>query len=129
MGLAKGSADAELLLKWKSKPIKSSGISDFAQVLYHVLQKRIFVSETVPNLSLEQINELLDRISNNSNSGDVQKEIFSELLNTMKPEEQKWLIRIILKGNIWISFIFRFEIGSFMRYDSKDLSSRCFGSF
>jgi hypothetical protein len=112
LGLAKGSPDAELLLKWKSKPIKGSGISDFAQVLYHVLQKRIFVSETVPDRHLGQVNELLDKISNNANSGDVQKEIFSDLLTTMTSEEQKWLIRIILKGRIESSFMGRLEIGS-----------------
>lgn len=96
---------------------KASG--DFPTVLYEVVSKRSSVIEG--GLSIDDLNHTLDEISQNMGkqyvSGfffgglkrphppcrDVQSRIVQRIYNRSTAEEQRWIIRIILKGLMFLS--------------------------
>lgn len=89
---------------------KSSG--DFPAVLYEVISKRSSVIES--SLSVDDLNHILDDLARNMGkqyvmdtlrglhphliSRDIQSKILQRIYNKSTAEEQRWIIRIILKG-------------------------------
>jgi DNA ligase-4 len=89
---------------------KSSG--DFPAVLYEVISKRSSVIES--SLSVDDLNHILDDLAQNMGKQyvmdtlggmrphltfrDVQSKILQRIYNKSTAEEQRWIIRIILKG-------------------------------
>ena len=89
---------------------KSSG--DFPAVLYEVISKRSSVIEG--SLSVDELNHILDELAQNMGKQyvvnvlrglvshfllrDVQSKILQRIYNKSTAEEQRWIIRIILKG-------------------------------
>lgn len=95
MGISKNSADAISLNDWKLPGQRSSTSGDFAGRCFEVLSKRP-TRTSVGNLSIAQVNEMLDRLSLMSKEAD-QRVIFDDFYRNMNPEELTWLIRIILR--------------------------------
>lgn len=93
---------------------KTSG--DFPTVLFEVVSKRSSVIEG--SLSVDELNDILDELSKTmgkqyklrSTGGtymltdllfpvrDAQSKILQRVYNRTTPEEQRWIVRIILKG-------------------------------
>lgn len=89
---------------------KTSG--DFPTVLFEVVSKRSSVIEG--SLSVEELNDILDELAKSmgkqyilhftgANSfsvtlRDAQSKILQRVYNRTTPEEQRWIVRIILKG-------------------------------
>ncbi|KAL5364118.1 putative DNA ligase [Aspergillus floccosus] len=97
MKIDKNSEDGFNLLNWKL-PGQSAGSSmagDFAGRCYDVISKRPMRTE-VGNMSIEEVNEKLDRLSAASKE-DEQLPILTDFYRHMNPEELMWLIRIILR--------------------------------
>jgi DNA ligase 4 len=90
---------------------KSSG--DFPTVLYEVVSKRSSVIDET--LSIQDVNDFLEELCETHNKrydqpvfsvlhlskirlSTVQAKILQRLYNRATPEEQRWIVRIILKG-------------------------------
>ena len=86
---------------------------DFPSVLYEVVSKRSSVVKG--SLSIDELNEVLDSLAENLGhsyvvplacstslpdrvSRDIQAKLMQRVYNRTTPEEQRWIIRIILKG-------------------------------
>lgn len=69
---------------------------DFAETAYSLLRKHFSKSS---NLTILQINEYLDAIASKqvANNASHRDNMFLKLFQETSPEEQKWLIRVILK--------------------------------
>jgi len=94
---------------------KTSG--DFPTVLYEVVSKRSSVIEG--SLSIDDLNDILDELSKNMGKQyeffnfilllikhgrrDIQSKILQRVYNRSTAEEQRWIVRIILKGSIYIN--------------------------
>ncbi|KAH9975651.1 ATP dependent DNA ligase domain-containing protein [Russula compacta] len=113
--------DAIRLLNWKrpSGPDRSSG--DFPTVLHEVVAKRSSVIEG--SLNIDEINTALDDISRNISKGDVQSKIMQRIYNRTTPEEQRWIVRIILK-DLGIS-VKETTVFSVFHPDAHDLFNTC----
>ncbi|KAG2150301.1 ATP dependent DNA ligase domain-containing protein [Suillus bovinus] len=88
--------DAIRLLNWKKPTEKNKSSGDFPTVLYEVVSKRSSVVEG--SLSVHDLNEILDDLSKNIGKQDVQSRILQRIYNRATAEEQRWIVRIILKG-------------------------------
>ncbi|GAB1214500.1 DNA ligase (ATP) [Aspergillus terreus] len=97
MKIDKNSEDGFNLLNWKlpGQAAGSSMAGDFAGRCYDVISKRPMRTE-VGNMSIEEVNEKLDRLSAASKE-DEQLPILTDFYRHMNPEELMWLIRIILR--------------------------------
>ncbi|KAF4527029.1 hypothetical protein B566_EDAN001577 [Ephemera danica] len=99
LGLAKDSADAQRLLNYRAPGTNHDLAGDFAAVACHVLQHLV---RTVPSkLTVGDINKHLDNLAEHAaknNSAGVDG-VLQSLLQYTSVNEQKWLIRILLKGN------------------------------
>lgn len=113
--------DAIRLLEWKkpSGPNRSSG--DFPTVFYEVVSKRSSVIEG--NLTIDELNGVLDEMSKNISKGDVQSKIMRRIYNRTTPEEQRWIVRIILK-DLGIS-VKETSVFSAFHPDAHDLFNTC----
>lgn len=99
LGLAKESADARRLLNYRAPGSNQDLAGDFAAVACHVLQD--LVSVVPSKLTVGDVNKLLDDLAEHSaknNSAGVDGVLHS-LLKHASANEQKWLIRILLKNN------------------------------
>lgn len=97
LGLAKDSEDALKLMNWKLPGVKSTSdaAGDFAGRCHEVVMRR--ASRSTPgNLTIGEVNEMLDRLSAAQKESD-QKPILQEFVNRMNADEMTWLIRIILR--------------------------------
>lgn len=94
--LSKDSEDAQKLLNYRTSRNAKSEAGDFANVAFYVLNSRC---PKKGNLSIEEVNNCLDSIAANNtmkNKEEMKKSIL-RLLQNSSAEEQKWLIRMIMK--------------------------------
>lgn len=119
--------DALRLLHWK-KPVEKStdgekpmSSGDFPAVLYDVVSKRTSVIEG--SLSVDDLNEILDELSKNMGKGEAQSKILQRVYNRATAEEQRWIVRIILKDLI-IS-VKETTVFSVFHPDAQDLFNTC----
>lgn len=90
------SEDAYNLKNWKSAGAKTtSNAGDFSGRCYDLLSRRALRS-TPGDLTIEEVNEMLDRLSVASKE-DQQLHIMLEFYQRMNATELTWLIRIILR--------------------------------
>ncbi|KAH9962641.1 ATP-dependent DNA ligase [Russula dissimulans] len=113
--------DAIRILDWRkpSGPDRVSG--DFPTILYEVIAKRSSVIEG--SLTIDDLNTALDDISRNISKGDVQSKIMQRIYNRATPEEQRWVVRIILK-DLGIS-VKETTVFSVFHPDAHDLFNTC----
>ncbi|KAG1849416.1 ATP dependent DNA ligase domain-containing protein [Suillus subalutaceus] len=95
--------DAIRLLNWKKPTEKDKSSGDFPTVLYEVVSKRSSVVEG--SLSVHDLNEILDDLSKNMGKQDIQSRILQRIYNRATAEEQRWIVRIILKGMLFSSIM------------------------
>lgn len=113
--------DAIRLTNWK-KPLEQNKASgDFPTVLYEVVGKRSSVTEG--SLSIDDLNEILDELSQKQDSMEVQSKILRRIYNRATPEEQKWIARIILKDLV-IS-VKETTVFAVFHPDAQDLYNTC----
>ncbi|KAF8347685.1 DNA ligase 4 [Amanita rubescens] len=113
--------DAIRLLNWKKPTEKYAASGDFPAVLYDVVSKRSSVIEG--SLTIDDLNETLDQLSKNMGKQDVQSSILQRVYNRSTPEEQRWIVRIILKDmNISVKETTLFSV---FHPDAQDLYNTC----
>ena len=85
---------------------------DFPAVLYDVVSKRSSVIEG--SLTVDDLNEILDQLSKSMGKQyvmirslsspptlacrEIQSKVLQRVYNRSTPEEQRWIVRLILKG-------------------------------
>ncbi|GLB41800.1 putative DNA ligase [Lyophyllum shimeji] len=119
--LGRKDPDAIRLLNWKKPTEKDKASGDFPTVLYEVVSKRSSVIEG--SLSIDELNDILDDLSKNMGKQDAQARILQRVYNRSTPEEQRWIVRIILKDmNISVK---ETTIFSVFHPDAQDLYNTC----
>lgn len=113
--------DAIRLFNWKKPTEKDKSSGDFPTVLYEVVSKRSSVVEG--SLSVHDLNEILDDLSKNMGKQDIQSRILQRIYNRATAEEQRWIVRIILKDMV-ISVKETTVFGVF-HPDAQDLFNIC----
>ncbi|KAG6335727.1 hypothetical protein ID866_3351, partial [Astraeus odoratus] len=113
--------DAIRLLNWKKPVGMNQTAGDFPTVLYDVISKRSSVVEG--SLSIGDLNELLDELSQNMGKQDIQAKIMQRVYNHTTAEEQRWIARIILKDMV-IS-VKETTVFSVFHPDAEDLFNTC----
>ncbi|KAF8551211.1 ATP-dependent DNA ligase [Imleria badia] len=113
--------DAVRLLNWKRPSGKHAGSGDFSNVLYEVVSKRSSVVDGL--LSVDDLNGILDELSQNMGKHDVQSKILQRIYNRATAEEQKWIVRIVLKDMV-IS-VKETTVLSVFHPDAEDLFNTC----
>ncbi|TFY55748.1 hypothetical protein EVJ58_g8058 [Rhodofomes roseus] len=88
--------DAIRLLNWKKPTERDKSSGDFPTVLYEVVSKRSSVIEG--SLTVDELNDVLDELAKNMGKSELQSKILQRVYNRSTPEEQRWIVRIILKG-------------------------------
>ncbi|GJE90990.1 DNA ligase 4 [Phanerochaete sordida] len=119
--LQKGDHDAIRLLNWKKPTEKDASVGDFPTVLYEVIAKRSSVIHGT--LSVEDVNDVLDELAKSGGKSDQQVKIMTRVYNSMTAEEQRWLVRIILKDMV-IS-VRENTVFSVFHPDAHDLFNTC----
>ncbi|KAM6496937.1 DNA ligase IV [Amanita muscaria] len=113
--------DAIRLLNWKRPSEKYTSSGDFSTVLYEVVSKRSSVVEG--SLTIDDLNDLLDELAKNMGKQDLQSKILQRLYNRSTAEEQRWVMRIILKDmNISAKETTVFAV---FHPDAQDLYNTC----
>ncbi|KAF8963440.1 DNA ligase 4 [Flammula alnicola] len=113
--------DAIRLLNWKKPTERDKTSGDFPTVLYEVVSKRSSVIEG--SLSIDDLNDILDELSKSMGKQDVQSKILQRIYNRTTPEEQRWIVRIILKDMV-IS-VKETTVFSVFHPDAQDLYNTC----
>ncbi|KAI0091679.1 DNA ligase 4 [Irpex rosettiformis] len=90
--------DSIRLLNWKRPSERFASSGDFPNVLYEVISKRSSVIQG--SLSIDELNDTLDLLSEHMGKSDIQAKIMQKVYNRTTPEEQRWIVRIILKDMI-----------------------------
>jgi DNA ligase-4 len=90
--------DAIRLLNWKKPTERHASSGDFPTVLYDVVSKRSSVVEG--SLTVDDLNGVLDDLAKNVGKQDVQSKTLQRIYNRSTPEDQRWVVRIILKGGV-----------------------------
>ena len=103
-GLSKNTSAADRLVNWKAPRANNgyevrSGAGDFSMACYNEIKLRSTITSDRGKLTIADLNETLDRLAT---AKDKQERILviRHLYDTMTPTEQKWVIRIILKGEL-----------------------------
>ncbi|KAJ8521547.1 hypothetical protein ONZ45_g1752 [Pleurotus djamor] len=118
--------DSIRLLNWKRPSERNASSGDFPTVLYDVVSKRSSVIQG--SLTIEELNQLLDELAAHSGKQDIQSKILQRVYNRSTPEEQRWIVRIILKGkssydmNISVKETTVFSV---FHPDAQDLYNTC----
>ncbi|KAJ6518705.1 DNA ligase IV [Mycena sanguinolenta] len=113
--------DAIRLLNWKKPTEHDKTSGDFPTVLFEVVSKRSSVIEG--SLSVDELNDILDELSKSMGKVDAQSRILQRVYNRTTPEEQRWIVRIILKDMI-IS-VKETTVFSVFHPDAQDLYNTC----
>ncbi|KAI0051030.1 DNA ligase IV [Auriscalpium vulgare] len=113
--------DSIRLLNWKRPTEHNKTSGDFPTVLYEVVAKRSSVIEGT--LTIDELNDVLDDLSKNIGKQDVQSRILQRVYNRSTPEEQRWIVRIILK-DMTIS-VKETTVFSVFHPDAHDLFNTC----
>eukprot|EP00731_Ephydatia_muelleri_P008253 Em0004g591a len=97
LNISKESTDAQKFLHYRAPLIAKEEAGDFADVAYFALKSRC---PEKGSLTIVQVNQYLDDLANGNTSKDRagMKKALQLLLRNTSALEQKWLIRIILKG-------------------------------
>ncbi|KAI8996590.1 DNA ligase 4 [Trametes punicea] len=119
--LGRHDPDAIRLLNWKKPTERDRSSGDFPTVLYEVVNKRSSVVEG--SLTVDEVNDVLDELAQNMGKSDVQARILQRLYNRSTPEEQRWIVRIILK-DMTIS-VKENTVFSVFHPDAHDLFNTC----
>ena len=69
---------------------------DFPSILHEVISKRSSVIKG--SLTIDDLNRYLDEITENIGKQDNQSKVLQKIYNRATPDEQRWIIRILLKG-------------------------------
>lgn len=85
------SPDAQALMNWKQGNAYSAG--NFSERCYDIIKKRETKSD-YGTLTIGQVNDLLDKLSGDSDS----QAVIQEFYDNMNSEEMRWLIRVILRN-------------------------------
>ncbi|CAH0491228.1 unnamed protein product [Peronospora farinosa] len=97
LGLAPISKDAQKLEHFNDpKIVDSKSVGDFAAVLYEVVLYRSGTSKSKLKHTIQDVNELLDSLVQ-ADSNTARKKVFMKLATEYTAEEQKWIIRVVLK--------------------------------
>ncbi|KAF9219810.1 ATP-dependent DNA ligase [Gyrodon lividus] len=113
--------DAIRLFNWKKPSGKTVLLGDFSNVLYDVVSKRSSVIEG--SLSVQDMNESLDELSQNMGKHEIQSKILQRIYNRATAEEQRWIVRIVLKDMV-IS-VKETTVFSVFHPDAEDLFNTC----
>ncbi|KAF8636375.1 hypothetical protein AX17_003558 [Amanita inopinata Kibby_2008] len=113
--------DAIRLLNWKKPNERYTSSGDFPGVLYDIVSKRSSVIEG--SLTIDDLNDILDELSKNMGKQDVQSKLLQRIYNRSTAEEQRWIVRIILKDMI-IS-VKETTVFSVFHPDAQDLYNTC----
>ncbi|KAF8909386.1 DNA ligase 4 [Gymnopilus junonius] len=113
--------DAIRMLNWKKPTEREKSSGDFPTVLYEVVSKRSSVIEG--SLSIDDLNDVLDDLSKNMGKQDIQSKILQRVYNRATAEEQRWIVRIILKDMV-IS-VKETTVFSVFHPDAQDLYNTC----
>ncbi|KAJ3711055.1 ATP dependent DNA ligase domain-containing protein [Lentinula raphanica] len=120
--LNKNHDDAKRLTDWKRpQNSKASTAGDFSGILWDVVHKRSSVVEG--SLNIQELNDLLDELSNLMGKQDAQMKILQRVYNRATAEEQRWIIRVILKDMV-IS-VKETTVFSVFHPDAQDLYNAC----
>ncbi|OCH84742.1 ATP-dependent DNA ligase [Obba rivulosa] len=119
--LGRKDPDAIRLLNWKKPTERDKSSGDFPMVLYEVISKRSSVVEGT--MTIDEVNESLDELSRNMGKSDIQSRIMQRIYNRTTPEEQRWIVRIILKDLV-IS-VKETTVFSIFHPDAHDLFNTC----
>ncbi|KAI0343258.1 DNA ligase 4 [Trametopsis cervina] len=119
--LGRQDTDAIRLLNWKKPSDRFVSSGDFPNVLYEVVSKRSSVIQG--SLSIDELNDSLDMLSQNMGKSDIQSKIMQRVYNRTTPEEQRWIVRIILKDMV-IS-VKETTVFSVFHPDAHDLFNTC----
>ncbi|KAF9525150.1 DNA ligase 4 [Crepidotus variabilis] len=113
--------DAIRLLNWKKPTDREKTSGDFPTVLCEVVGKRSSVIEGT--LTVDDLNDILDELAKNMGKQDVQSKILQRVYNRSTAEEQRWIVRIILKDmNISVKETTVFSV---FHPDAQDLFNTC----
>lgn len=114
--------DAVRLLQWKRPTERERATSgDFPSILHEVISKRSSVIQGT--LTIDDLNRYLDEITENIGKQDNQSKILQKIYNRATPDEQRWIIRIILKDmNISVKDTTLFAV---FHPDAQDLYNTC----
>ncbi|KAA1468079.1 DNA ligase 4 [Dentipellis sp. KUC8613] len=113
--------DAIRLLNWKRPTENERSSGDFPTVLYEVVSKRSSVTEGT--LTIDELNDVLDQLSKNIGKQDIQARILQRVYDRTTSEEQRWIVRIILKDmNISVKETTVFSV---FHPDAHDLFNTC----
>ena len=77
-------------------PPQRSALGDFSSILHEVISTRSSVIQGT--LTIDDLNRYLDEITENIGKQDKQSKILQKIYNRATPNEQRWIVRIILKG-------------------------------
>ncbi|KIM44920.1 hypothetical protein M413DRAFT_442894 [Hebeloma cylindrosporum] len=113
--------DAIRLLNWKKPTERDKSSGDFPTVLFEVVGKRSSVIEG--SLTIDDLNDILDELSKNMGKQDIQSKILQRIYNRTTAEEQRWIVRIILKDMV-IS-VKETTVLSVFHPDAQDLYNTC----
>ncbi|OJT11573.1 DNA ligase 4, partial [Trametes pubescens] len=113
--------DAIRLLNWKKPTDRHRSAGDFPTVLSEIIDKRCCVMKG--SLTIDDVNGVLDQLAQNMGKSDLQSKILQRVYNVSTAEEQRWLVRIILKDMI-ISVKENTVFGVF-HPDAHDLFNTC----
>ena len=86
--------DLKNLLDSNSPQRSASG--DFSSILYEVIRKRSSVIQGT--LTIDDLNRYLDEITENIGKQDKQSKVLQRIYNRATADEQRWIVRILLKG-------------------------------
>ncbi|KAF9462872.1 DNA ligase 4 [Collybia nuda] len=113
--------DAIRLMNWKKPTERDKTSGDFPTVLFEVVSKRSSIIEG--SLSVDGLNDILDDLSKNMGKQELQSRILQRVYNRSTPEEQRWIVRIILKDmNISVKETTVFSV---FHPDAQDLYNTC----
>jgi DNA ligase-4 len=79
-----------------SNLLQRSASGDFSSILHEVISKRSSVIQGT--LTIDALNRYLDEITENIGKQDKQSQVLQKIYNRATPDEQRWIVRIILKG-------------------------------
>ena len=79
-----------------SKSPQKSASGDFSSILYEVIRKRSSVLQGT--LTVDDLNRYLDEITENIGKQEKQSKVLQRIYNRATADEQRWIVRIILKG-------------------------------
>ncbi|KAG3090274.1 DNA ligase 4 [Phytophthora idaei] len=97
LGLAPISKDAQKLEHFNDpKIVDSKSVGDFAAVLFNVVLYQSARTKSKTQHTLRDVNELLDQLVQ-ADSNAARKKVFMKLATEYSADEQKWIIRVILK--------------------------------